>query len=67
MSLSPRLTNSITCRVGIPAHRKHKIYVYDTAENNQNDNAIRNILNNRLAASDIYTITYQHQKQTQLV
>ncbi len=58
MSLNPRLTNSLTCRVGIPAHRKHEIYIYDAAGNNQNDNAVYNILNNRLTASDIYTITY---------
>ena len=31
---------------------------YDAAGNNQNDNAVYNILNNRLTASDIYTITY---------
>jgi len=31
---------------------------YDAAGNNLNDNAIYNILNNRLSASDIYIITY---------
>ena len=59
MSLNPRLTNSLTC----PAHLKHEIYIYDAAGNNQNDNAIYNILNNRLTASDIYTITYDSMRQ----
>ncbi len=31
---------------------------YDAAGNNLNDNAVYNILNNRLSASDIYTVTY---------
>ena len=33
-------------------------FTYDKAGNNLNDNAVYNILNNRLNASDIYTITY---------